>query len=270
MDLPACLSALKAAAAPTASLLSGTSDPGAQVPGLSWTVGETAAHMVGELRDYTALTLGSPALAHPPRPLANGETPASRNAAANAQTLAEFTERDPVRLGEMMLAGVEAFTAAAGQRPPDELVLTPTGLPMTVPVMTSALLGEQLVHGLDIARASGARWTIGRGNALLVIAGIMALVPDYVDRRRTAGLHISYELRFRGGPRYVLRIDDGRAAVTEGAGAADCWISADPVGFLLLGYGRTGQLGQILRGKIVAGGRKPWLGPKFGSLLMSV
>ncbi len=46
-------------------------------------------------------------------------------------------------------------------------------------------------------------------------------------------------------------------------------ISADPVAFLLVGYGRTGQWGQIIRGKLVASGRKPWLGFGFGKLLTS-
>ncbi len=46
-------------------------------------------------------------------------------------------------------------------------------------------------------------------------------------------------------------------------------ISADPVAFLLVGYGRIGQWGQILRGKLVASGRKPWLGLGFGKLLTS-
>jgi hypothetical protein len=41
------------------------------------------------------------------------------------------------------------------------------------------------------------------------------------------------------------------------------------VAYLLVGYGRCGQWSSILRGKIVAGGRKPWLGLKFGRLLTS-
>ena len=95
----------------------------------------------------------------------------------------------------------------------------------------------------------------------------MRVVPDYLDRRRAAGLHVSYELRFRGGPRYRVSIDDGKAAISAASEKADCWISAGPVGFLLVGYGRTGQWGQIARGKILAGGREPWLGLAFGGLI---
>ena len=46
-------------------------------------------------------------------------------------------------------------------------------------------------------------------------------------------------------------------------------ITADPVAFLLLGYGRISQWSPILRGKLRAGGRKPWLAMKFATLLAS-
>jgi hypothetical protein len=53
----------------------------------------------------------------------------------------------------------------------EEEILTETGVFMTVPVMTTALVSEQLVHGLDIARALRHPWPIERDDALLVIAG---------------------------------------------------------------------------------------------------
>jgi hypothetical protein len=157
--------------------------------------------------------------------------------------LEEFTERDLARLAGMVVAAAEGFVAVSDRRPPDEPMLAFNGLPMTVPVMTAAMLGEQLIHGLDIARAVGVDWPISRTKALQVIAGVMAMVPDYVDRQKAAGLHAAYELRFRGGPRYRLTIDDGTAAVGPATGQADCWISADPVAYLLVGYGRNARSG---------------------------
>jgi hypothetical protein len=62
-------------------------------------------------------------------------------------------------------------------------------------------------------------------------------------------------------------VDDGTATITEAENPVDCWISADPTAFLLVGYGRVSQWSQILRGRIVAGGRKPWLGAAFSQLL---
>jgi len=55
--------------------------------------------------------------------------------------------------------------------------------------------------------------------------------------------------------------------VTAAGLPVDCWISADPATFLLLGYGRVSRRSQIVRGRIAAGGNKPWLAVAFDRLL---
>jgi uncharacterized protein (TIGR03083 family) len=240
------------------------------VPGLTWSVAETAAHLVAELQLQKEFVSGERDPHHYFGPVAAEKIPAELSAAANARMLDEFTERDPQRLADLMIAAAGDFAAAAATRSPDDAILTGEGLFMTVPVMTAALLGEQLIHGFDISRAMRARWPIPRDEALLVLDGVMAMVPEYVNREQTAGLHLAYELRFRGGARYRLTVDDSTATVTAPGGRVDCWIAADPVAFLLVGYGRVGELGQIARGKIIAGGRKPWLGLKFSEILTNV
>jgi hypothetical protein len=268
-------SALRAAAVRAAGAIRAAGDPGARVPGLDWTVGETAAHLVAEFTDYTAYTQGrkDPVASDP------GGGPARRNAAANAAQLRDDPERDLGRLADRLGPAVEGFLAV---EPRAERVLVSNGIEMSRPTMTSALLGELLVHGLDIARASGRPWPIDRADALRVIAGVMTMVPAYLDRSKAAAMRATFELRLRGGPRYLITVAAGAATVTcdgvviagSGSDAADaaggrpdCWISADPVAFLLVGFGRTGQWGQIARGKMLAGGRKPWLATAFGALI---
>lgn len=269
VDLAGTQDALRAAAGRVSALVTAVTNPATAVPNLTWTVAETAAHLVISLRHYTGLVTGEVDIRDYLGLAPEHATPGERGGIANAQLLQEFTERDLGRLADMLVSAADGFIAVGGRRPPDEPIVTSNGLPMTVPIMTSAMLGEQLIHGLDIARAVGAAWPISRADALRVIAGVMAMVPDYVDRQQAAGLHAAYELRFRGGPRYRMTIDDGTAVVGPATGQADCWISAEPVAYLLVGYGRCGQWSSILRGKIVAGGRKPWLGLKFGRLLTS-
>jgi uncharacterized protein (TIGR03083 family) len=265
-DSPAPGQALRQATARTTGLLRGVRQPDAAAAGLTWTVSETAAHLVAEITDYAAFARGEQD-AGPRLAPGDAETPTQRQAAANTAQLARFTERDLTRLADSLAPAVEDFIAAAAQRRPDERVPTSNGRSMTPPTMAAALLGELLIHGLDIARAAGTPWEISRADALEVVAGVMALVPDYIDRQRAAGLHVSYELRFRGGPSYRIGVDDGAATITAPGPKVDCWISADPVAFLLVGYGRAGQWSQILRGKLLGGGRKPWLAPAFGGLI---
>jgi Mycothiol maleylpyruvate isomerase N-terminal domain len=295
--------ALRTNAARTAAAIRAAGDPGARVPGLDWTVGETAAHVVAEFVDYTAYAQGRKDPRVGDRDGDGG--PAWRNAAANALQLRADPERDLSRLADRLEPAVEAFLAL---EPGFGRVLVSNGIEMSWATMSSALLGELLVHGLDVARASGQPWRIGREDALRVIAGVMTMVPEYLDHRKAATVRATFELRLRGGPRYQITVADGTAVVRSGgavisdgqgavisdgqqvtsrhqsvtpaAGAGeraalergratrpDCWISADPEAFLLVGFGRTGQWGQIARGRMLAGGRKPWLAAAFGSLI---
>ena len=106
-------------------------------------------------------------------------------------------------------------------------------------------------------------------HARLVVAGVLpAMIPLTVDAAAAAGLHAAYELRIRGGPRFMVRFRDGAASVEPPASRpVDCWISADPTAFLLFGYGRTGLWGPMARGRLVAGGRRPWLALRYRRLL---
>jgi hypothetical protein len=262
------LNALRNAVARSADLWRRIAKPDAPAPGLAWTAAETAAHVVGDLRDYTqALTRhanGYMTHANPPT-----ESPSALSAKVNARHLEEVPERNLHRLADMLEVSCGAYLNAAVNADPDVDIATPNGLVIGPPTMAALLLGEQLVHGLDIARTADIPWPIAMSDALLVFPGALTVMPQYLRPRRSAGVHISFELRMRGGPSYRMAVDDGTAVITAAGKRADCVITADPVAFLLLGYGRIGQLSPVLRGQLRAGGRKPWLAMKFGRLLYS-
>lgn len=266
-DSQAAGRALRAAAERTAVLLRRLTEPRAVVPGLTWNAADTGAHLVAALQNYRELVLGTPKAKVLLTYAAGAETPVKHSEAYNAAELARFSERDPLRLADLLIPAVDGFLEAAATRRDGDHIHTGTGLSMTVPTMTAALLAEQLVHGLDIARAGKMAAPISRADALLALDGLMVLLPDYLDRQRTAGMHVAYEWRFRGGSRYRLQVDDGTATVTEAGRAADCWVTADPAVFLLLGYGRVSRRSQVIRGHMIVGGRKPWLALSSGRTL---
>ncbi|BBU22852.1 hypothetical protein [Mycobacterium xenopi] len=244
--------------------------PGAPVPGLAWNASQTAAHVVGDLREYTeALTnhvngyrVSDRVVDRPPWRL---------RAAVNARHLTAVPERDLWRLADMLEDTAVHYLAAAATIDASQpaAIATADGLVLEPAFMTCLLLGEQLVHGLDIARATHQPWSIRRDDALLVLPAVLALAPNYLRPDRCRAVHVSFELRLRGGPRYRMAVDDGTGVVGPAGERADCIITADPVAFLLAGYGRVSQWSQIIRGKLRAGGRKPWLAAKFGTLLAS-
>jgi uncharacterized protein (TIGR03083 family) len=196
-------------------------------------------------------------------------TAAELTAADNRRQLAGHAERDPSRLAAELSEAVPAFIAAAAAAPAGDLVSTPFGMPVRPATIAAIVLGEQLIHGLDLARAAGQPWPITAGDARLVIPGLMDVLPGYINRDRARGLRARYELRFGGDLRYQLAIDDGTGTVGPATGRPDCVITADPAAFLLVGYGRISQRGPILRGQLRSGGRKPWLGFRFGGLTVN-
>jgi hypothetical protein len=262
--------ALADAVARSAQLWRSIADSAAPVPGLAWTAGQTAAHVVGDMREYTeALTRhvnGDHAAINVP-----DGSPAQVRTGVNDRHLVDVAERDLRRLADMLEETAASYLAVASAIDTSQhvAILTADGLVLEPAAMTCLLLGEQLVHGLDIARAAHRSWSIGRDDALLVIPAVLALAPKYLRPSRTKDLNISFELRMRGARRYRMAIADGTGVVTVAGEKADCVITADPVTFLLIGFGRVSQLPQILRGKLRAGGRKPWLAANFGTLLAS-
>lgn len=267
---PQARAALAAAVARSAQLWRSTIDSSAPVPGLAWSAGQTAAHVVADMGEYTEVLTRHRSGDTVAITIPDG-SPARARDSVNDRHLVDVAERDMRRLADLLEQTATKYLAAAAAVDTSEraALLTADGLVLEPAVMTGLLLGEQLVHGLDIARAAHRPWNIDRDDALLVIPAVLSLAPEYLRPSRIKDLIISFEIRMRGGCRYRLAIADGTGVVTVAGEKADCVITADPVTFLLLGLGRVPQLPQLLRGRLRAGGRKPWLAAKFGALLAS-
>jgi hypothetical protein len=270
-DLAQARSALKTAAVRTAALLDSVPDGNLPVKGSEWTVGEVGAHLVVVLQGFTLAVEGSFAAVSPYIP----DTAAfpDRLASVTAGSLELVPERHPGDLAQLVVEAVHNFLAVTAQRPPNEAVRTPWYGPhasLSLGAATCLLLGEQIVHGYDVARTLTRRWPISNADAALILHAVTTMLPLIVNPETTRGFTASYEIRARGVPRFVLRFRDGVAAVEPASvQAVDCRLSGDPVDLLLVAYGRIGQWGPILRGRLRSGGRRPWLGLKFKSLFFN-
>ena len=71
-----------------------------------------------------------------------------------------------------------------------------------------------------------------------------------------------------GGGRFHFVFDNGSVRVEEPSSRrVDCHVSADPVAFLMVVWARQSHWTAIATGKLIAWGRKPWLGPQFRALM---
>lgn len=258
LDRTRTLKALQAVAARVAALIGSITDPGAPTTGLEWTLGQTAGHVVADVRMHRRWLAGEGAIDY-------GVPDLDRR---NLEQLTALGEHAPGELAELLRTETAGYASEAAAMPPEATIPAEVGPALTVEEITAVLLGELVVHGFDLARSLGRPWEIGRGEANLVAAGALVTLPQFVNPATTADADDVFDVRLRQGPRARVTVSHGQMTVEpEGSGPVDVHISADPAAFLLVGYGRVGQWGPILRGKLLAWGRRPLAAFRFASYL---
>ena len=260
LTLPAALDAHERVTGRFSALLRTADDGGLRVPHLTWTVGETGAHVLCYLRRYPDMLAGVSA----------GWESLGAGEAENARLLADVPERDPQEIADAIDLAAPAFREAFARYTGD-LAPWHAGLRIPPAAMVGMMMGDALVHGWDIATALGGRWTIDPSDACLSFAATAPVLPYAVDEEAARGFSASYGIQLRGGPAFTFTFAEGQLTVVEGRPPrADCRISAEPVAYLLTAYGRVPVWRPAVRGSLLVYGRRPWLGLKLSSLVVAV
>lgn len=287
MDMP--VESLRCAAAQEAlrdmvhrvtTLLRTNPDPRAPAVG-EWTLGEVAMHLSQAWLVVPSLARGGLARVVSDLPSPSGT--AGQSLIRDMWDLAEVTKlgvaSDPERDLRVLADRIderaaEFFTESIGTSGHERRPWLVDGVIVARSVLTCHLLNETVMHGGDIAAAAGAKWSVDRPYAAIVLGGflvevIRALDPRaLVDQRRAAGLRATYDIRVRGGDRFTFVFDDGELHVEQAQSRrVDCHLSADPAALLVVAWARKSQWPAIATGRLVAWGTKPWLGPRFRSLM---
>jgi hypothetical protein len=219
-------------------------------------VGDVAAHLSHCFRADTDTIAG--------KPVPEAVVTKAGIAEATAKLLAEDGERNPAVLADRIATLAGEFDDVAS-RSQSATVGWLQGTRLPPSAVAGHLLEECLVHGHDIAKATGRPWPIRRHHALLAIDGfalplLAALSPTAFLNQETAGsFRARIELRLRGGRRTLMVFDGGSLTLDAGcARDVDAHISADPAAFLLVFIGRQGIWKPLLEGNLAAWGRRPW------------
>ncbi len=222
------------------------------VANLEWTVEQLAAHLVTIPTRYQRVI-------ETPEPF-----PAS---------LAEMNQREIDALGiedldvlaDLLHSQTVALLDILGDDP-DRLV---PFFEIELPVrgLCGVLLGEYLLHGLDLADHLDVQWQIRPEHARWAIRGLLPGAMHTADPDIASAMHGTFGLHIRPDDDWTITVREGRAELAPGRPTrADFRVSADPLAFYLTGFGRASQAAAILRGRIIGYGRKPWLAGRFGRL----
>jgi uncharacterized protein (TIGR03083 family) len=246
-----------------AQLIDSAPEADAQLPNSEWTVRDLAAHVVLGAEMYTRFANGDTEPFVDLSDVAGGSL-----ARTSAARLDDEPEHDIHELAKRLQIGIESLLSSCASRSQSQPVLL-NGLQTDLRSMLGLALGEFLVHGYDLALFLGRPWPLESTDARLILTSALAMLPVLVNPKTTAGVHADYDLRVRGGTSLTLRIRDGKVSTDEPGAKVDCHVSADPVALLMVAYGRKTQWMPALTGKMLAWGRKPWLGFKLTSYLVA-
>ena len=242
------------------ALLRAVQDPKRTAIG-KWDTGTVATHVSHVFRMYPSIAYGTPS------PIADH----LKLSEWWDKMLAEDRERDPSRAAERIQGYTDEFFDAITRAEWTGPVSWYGGLKLPAYVLPSLLMNECEIHGLDIAGAENRAWQIPREQAVVILLGTLPLLPHFLNHDVARDVNATWQLKLRGGPPAFVSVRDGKLSVAERApGPIDCTISADPATYLLVGYGRRSQWPALLKGQVLAYGRKPWLGLKFARLFHSV
>jgi uncharacterized protein (TIGR03083 family) len=166
-----------AAAGQAADLVRSLPDPAAPVPGLDWTVAQTAAHLVAAARAFLGYATGQ---ANPDATIDLGE--------GNLDRIAKVGERELPILADLLVADTRRFLEQTADLPADRRVPFYGGTSLELAALYGILLGEYLIHGLDLASSAGRPWPVDPAQARLVIAAAAGLLPRYLDPATASGV----------------------------------------------------------------------------------
>ncbi|MFJ8917095.1 maleylpyruvate isomerase N-terminal domain-containing protein [Amycolatopsis sp. NPDC102389] len=244
-------------------------DPDAMVTA-DWTVAETVAHVAMIAKMYTALVCPDSV----PLLDARGQSQVEKTtvdtvSVLNGLVLRDFPERDLGVLVTGLLADIEEVLRVTEDADPATLVewLGESKVPLAG--VLAHLVNELQIHGWDIARALKLPWTIPPADAALffdlflvgVLSHDIGHLLDTGESPRERRIAVAFRSAYTSP--VVLVLHRGRVTVEEPGGPVDARISFDPPSLNLMLFHRVGKVRSALTGKIVVGGRRPWLLPAF-------
>jgi hypothetical protein len=159
--------ALQRAAGRVADLLRSLPDLATDIPGTEWTVREAGVHLL------TGTTLCADIATGMPSPV-SGLDPEVL-AAENEARIADIAESDPTNLARLLEDAADRVLHVTAHRRGGETVVWHGGRRIPLARLVALCLGEQLLHGFDIAAATGRAWTFEPAHVRLVVDAYAAI-----------------------------------------------------------------------------------------------
>jgi uncharacterized protein (TIGR03083 family) len=239
-----------------------------------WTVADTLAHLVAvAAMDVSLSRQTAPELPVPGIGELRLATTVDTVADMNDEILSHFTERRTPELVARLRADIDTLLEVTGQGDPAREVIWLGGARVWLPGLLAHLLNELNIHAWDIARGLRRPWHTDPQDATQFVDVFIAGVTErgYGNLLDRAGPvrpgRISVTFSSRVGEPVSFALTDGLITREPPHERPDVRLSYDPEVFNLMLFGRISHVGAVARGKLMLGGRRPWLLPAFRKVM---
>jgi hypothetical protein len=200
------------------------------VPGLTWTVAETAVHMLTIVRRGTGDMRRSDSV---PGLAVLNEQCIAETPTRHVHEVADALEQEVGRL----VRGLGRMDAATAEAIPVPLH---AGVVADVATALSYILFDFLAHGLDLARGAGRSWEVDPADAALDLHAVLPILEPWVRDDIRSGPSQRLAVGFPGDPQaVVVEVGEGRyRAQNEARATATAVEQVDPVEAFLAVAGR--------------------------------
>lgn len=187
----------------------------------------------------------------------------------NTVALRHFTERDLKRLTDLFSERVGRLLDGTADRAPEETIEWLGGSRVPIAGLLAHLLNEILLHGYDLARATGRQWTIPPQDAAYFIElFFMGLAREGVGRLLDGGgtpreRPIAVEFRSAHTTPVTIVLRNGQITAEPPGRRPDVRLTFNPATMVLMMFGYVGKARAVLTRDVIIGGRRPWLLPVF-------
>ena len=223
-------------------------DGTSEVPNLQWSVAGLAAHVASLPKWWNDQHENADASFVQPDDFA----------ALSIENRAHITEEQPGALADLIDDEFDRYLTQVGELDSQR---SNYGMAFTWRQMLAIALSELIVHGRDLAAATGSPIpTMTKTQGHEIAEATILLAPAFVDPTRAkAQPNGTYHVKMRGGKSYAWELMDGTLTATIGKPArSDATMNAEPVTFVLSSLGRMSDARAALTGGVVAYGAKPW------------
>lgn len=221
-------------------------DTSVRVPNLDWTVADLAQHVASLPSHFGRLQDDAAGFVRP-----------TDWAAFADERRAHITETDAAKLADFIDTELSTYVQLLTESERRWLY----GSEFDTTILMGLFLDELIIHGMDLAGATGADAPVFEENEANAAAEAAVITtPLFIDPVKAAAQPDGvYHLKFRGGRHFTWTKTGNGLVTTEGKPAkADAHLNTDPAMFMLSSLGRVSQVRAALSGKMVSYGRKPW------------